>query len=71
MDDAERAEAHEQMFRDIAQGQRKPQLSPVGHCYYCDETVTRGVLFCSKDCAFDYEQEERIRRIIGRTQGHA
>lgn len=71
MDDADRAQAHEQMFRDIATQQVKPTLKPAGHCYYCDETVQRGALFCSPDCAHDYEEENRIRQIMGRTEGRA
>lgn len=65
MDDAERAEAHEQMFRDIALSQRKPTLKPCGHCYYCDGTVHHNVLFCSTACAKDWEHEDKIRKING------
>jgi hypothetical protein len=72
MDDAERAELHEQMFRDIALGQRKPTLMPAMRCYYCDESIARGLLFCPGGaCAQDWEHENRIRQIIGRTQGHS
>lgn len=71
MDDAERAEQHEQMFRDIALAQVKPVLKPAGHCYYCDETVRRGVLFCGSDCAADWEHESKLRHIMGASKGRA
>lgn len=49
---------------------RKPMLRPAGSCFYCGENLGRGLLFCSPDCAQDYEHEEKMRQIIGRTQGH-
>lgn len=70
-DECDRAQTQIDQALAHSLSHRKPTLRSVGHCYYCDETVQRGVLFCSKDCAFDYEQEERIRQIIGRVQGHA
>lgn len=50
---------------------RKPTLMPAMRCYYCDESIARGLLFCPGGaCAQDWEHENRIRQIIGRTQGH-
>lgn len=71
MDDADRAEAHEQLLRDIAMRHLKPTLKSCMRCYYCDEKIGRGLLFCSSDCAQDFEQEENIRQIIGATKGRA
>lgn len=71
MDDIERAEAHEQMFRDIAIAQVKPVLKPCNFCFYCGEKVASGRLFCDGgECAADWENEQRIRQIIGNTKGH-
>lgn len=71
MDDLDRAQEYEELSLRVALSHVKPTLKPAGHCYYCDETVSRGELFCSPDCAQDFEQEERIRQIIGTTQGRA
>lgn len=71
MDDAERAELHEQMFRDIALGQKKPAPQSCGFCFYCNEKLGRGLIFCDKFCSDDWHNEQRIKQIIGRTQGHA
>jgi len=46
-------------------GRKRMHLSPCGHCYYCDETVQRGVLFCSPECSADWEAEQKIKRIQG------
>lgn len=71
MDDIDRAQEYEALSIVVALSERKPVLKPAGHCYYCDETIQRGVLFCGSACAQDYEQEERIRRIIGQPKGRA
>lgn len=70
MDDAERAQAHEEMFRDIAQNHRKPTLLACRQCFYCAENIQSGLLFCNADCRDDYQEEQRVRQIMGRTQGH-
>ena len=71
MDDLDRAQQYEELSLRVALSHVKPTLKPAGHCYYCDETVSRGVLFCSPECAHDYEEENRIRQIMGRTEGRA
>lgn len=45
---------------------RRSSLSPCGHCYYCDEPVRVGVLFCTADCRDDWQAEDKIRRIQGK-----
>lgn len=57
-----------ELFLKSALSNRKVfTLEPVGHCYYCDETVQRGVLFCGAECRDDWQREQRIRRISGNT----
>lgn len=71
MDDLDRAQEYEELSLRVALSHIKPTLKAAGHCYYCDETVQRGALFCNPDCAHDYEEENRIRKIMGRTEGRA
>lgn len=71
MDDLDRAQQYEELSLRVALSHVKPTLKPAGHCYYCDENIGRGLLFCSSDCAQDFEQEENIRQIIGATKGRA
>lgn len=39
-----------------------PKLQPNGLCYYCESHVEGEKLFCDKDCADDYEKEQRLRK---------
>lgn len=45
---------------------KTPQLEADGHCYYCDEHVAHGALFCNTDCRDDYEKEQDALRLAGR-----
>lgn len=56
----------ELFLQSALSNRRAASLAPVGHCYYCDETVQRGVLFCSADCRDDWQREDRLRRISGK-----
>lgn len=71
-DIADMAEAAEQRFRDaaLAASRSKAQhLAPCGRCYWCDETIQAGTLFCRPDvggsCRDDYEREQAARRRNG------
>lgn len=37
---------------------QSPRLTPMGHCYNCDEVFPEGSkkLFCDSDCAMDWEK---------------
>mgnify|MGYP000562465782 CR=1 FL=1 len=39
------------------------RLTPKGCCYYCEERFPEGdkKLFCDRDCATDYEEEQRLK----------
>jgi len=38
-------------------------LIPTGRCYFCEEDVGIGRLFCDGDCRDDFEREQKRRRI--------
>jgi hypothetical protein len=50
----------------MAHARKTPQLEADGHCHYCDEHVTHGVLFCNTDCRDDYQKEQEALRRAGR-----
>lgn len=64
MDDADRTadrmEAEEELRR---RAPKKPELDPVGSCYYCGEDVAHPKKFCDSTCAEDFEFEKRMRRV--------
>lgn len=66
MDQLDSAQQIEELNLRCCISHKKPTLSPVGHCYYCDETVRSGVLFCSSECREDWEKERRIKQIAGK-----
>ena len=35
---------------------REPTYIPIGMCYYCNEDVAPGKLFCDSDCATDHSK---------------
>jgi hypothetical protein len=65
-DSADRAD--QEIAASVAEAMREacktPRMWPIGHCYFCDQTVERGLLFCDADCREDYEKEAsaEIRR---------
>jgi hypothetical protein len=38
-----------------------------GYCYYCDENVHSPHLFCNLDCRDDWEREQRLKALAGRS----
>lgn len=71
MDDLDRAQEYEELSLRVALSERKPVLRPCSFCFYCGEKVTASRLFCDGgDCAADWEKEQRMRQIIGKTKGH-
>lgn len=63
MDDAERAEMHEQMARDIALSLRKPvpPLAAHGHCMNCGASLSPELVYCDRDCQIDHERTQAAR----------
>ena len=45
---------------------RFPRLDRYGGCHYCEEEVERDRLFCSPECAADYEYEQKTLKAQGR-----
>jgi len=68
MDNADRADARIQEVVDLARAQAAaaPCLRANGKCHYCGECVTGKLLFCSADCAQDFEREDEQLRRMGR-----
>lgn len=67
MDDADRADKRiEQMIEDgMARAKKMDVRLPVtGKCHWCSEDV-KGRIFCSKDCADDWERDHEARRRNG------
>jgi len=65
-DEADVGNDNAELFLAAALANRKRMyLQACGHCYYCDETVQRGALFCSSECRDDHQKEQRIRQIKG------
>ena len=66
---ADQAEAAEQRHRDAALAVRQPTLLPCGRCYWCDDPVHGGALFCLPDaggaCRDDWQREQDARRRNG------
>lgn len=56
----DKATEAEELFREAALKQRKPELPKIGECYWCG-SMTIGV-FCDSDCQKDYEQHERFNQ---------
>lgn len=44
----------------------RQQLIPTGLCYYCEEDVKSGELFCNQNCRDDYDDEQRRLKLSGR-----
>lgn len=38
-----------------------------GFCLYCGEPLDHPGKFCSKECRDDYEHEQKVKRISGRS----
>lgn len=67
MDEAGRAQIHEQAALQDALARRKPEApSATGRCLYCDEPTE--LRFCDSDCREDYirlsakQENDRIMR---------
>ena len=66
MDDADRAEHHEQMARDYALGLRKPVPVHHGHCMNCGAPLLPELVYCDRDCQVDHERAEAARAREGK-----
>ena len=56
----DQAERHEQLFREIALRNLKPEgPPPCGFCHNCNEPLDEGLRFCDGDCREDWEYREQ------------
>jgi hypothetical protein len=71
MDVLDKAEEVIEIVLDKQLSYRKPQLKPMGACWFCNEPIGAGALFCHNKkgddlgCAGDYERREDTRRKQG------
>ncbi|MCK9386078.1 MAG: hypothetical protein M0Q15_15825 [Nevskia sp.] len=66
MDDAERAEHHEQMARDFALSLRKPVPVHRGRCMSCGKALEPELIYCDRDCLIDHEKAVAARMRNGK-----
>lgn len=60
MDPFDQASEFEQLRRDIAMRQRKPEgPAPTGVCLFCGEPLAPGLRWCNRDCLDDWVRAER------------
>ena len=57
---SERMEA--EMPRMIEASRRPVGPKPIGICNFCFHPVGPGLVFCDKDCADDYDREQKAKR---------
>ena len=73
MDEADLAfESEQRHFAQAlaAQRQRAGRLQPIGRCHYCAEQESiQNRLFCTTDCAADWEYENSLRSKLGLPPG--
>lgn len=62
--DYERA-AVESATKHIRNSARQRQLIPVGSCYYCNTSLSSGMLFCDAECRDDWEAEKASQQRNG------
>jgi hypothetical protein len=65
-DDVDRAEVHEQAFREYARQKQKPVPLATGFCLWCNIEVNRDRCFCDLDCRDDWELAQAARERNGR-----
>lgn len=64
MDISDTATCHEELRREIALRERKPEgPAATGYCLFCGEPLPDGLRWCDADCARDYEylQDRKVK----------
>ena len=57
----------EKTLTSIIQNRTKEKsLQPKGHCFYCNENIEKGSLFCDPDCRNDFDAEVEAKKRNGR-----
>jgi hypothetical protein len=65
-DEADQAQAQIEMSIMTAfQNRRRSNLKPIGRCWFCEETLTGALLFCSSECRDDYDRESAAKARAG------
>ncbi|ERL42239.1 DUF2116 family Zn-ribbon domain-containing protein [Pasteurella multocida subsp. multocida] len=66
MDDIDKASQTEAfLLHSSIETSRKNQAKSLGYtglCYYCDEPLPEGQLFCDSDCRDDYEWHQKLKK---------
>lgn len=67
LDDASENERKEREYMINKARNNKPKRESTGHCWYCNDIVENGKIFCSPECRDDLELEQAaFRRHNGR-----
>jgi len=65
-DDVDVANDNAEVFlRSALENRQRMHLNPCGFCFYCQEPLRSGVLFCGSECGDDWQAEQKIKRIKG------
>jgi hypothetical protein len=70
-DDADRAEerieaAISDAIAHVRHKMKQASISPCNACHFCGEWVKAGVLFCSRECASDWQYQQDRKKAQGR-----
>jgi hypothetical protein len=65
-DEADQAQAQIEMNIVAAfANRRRSNLRPIGRCWFCEEELTKTMLFCSSECRDDYDREQAAKARAG------
>jgi len=65
-DEADLAQAQIEMnIRAAFENRQRSNLRPIGRCWFCEEALTKSMLFCSSECRDDYDREKAARARAG------
>ena len=61
MDISDKATENEELQRAEAIALRKKTIKACGWCHNCSESIGSGEIFCSRDCADDWQKRQDAR----------
>lgn len=66
-DPSDDATLREEQFLAVAldKASKAKPVPATGFCLYCKAKLKKGLRFCDKDCARDWENEQRMKKIAG------
>ena len=66
-DESDMATVREGQFlaSSLNKASKAKPVPATGFCLYCKAKLKKGLRFCDKDCASDWENEQRMKKIAG------